>query len=99
MTLLKSVFVERVIKQVIELEMSLNNFSTRSKALENMLKESPRFNELSKMLDAFNTPQDSVTLSDSGGDVPKENLVDLTSKSVEELIDNNLKGGRDNEKI
>lgn len=89
MTLLKSVFIKHKIKQIIELEMSLNNFSTRNNALENMLKESPRFNELKNMLNAFNNPQKSATLSEPGDNTPKvkENFLDLSKKSVEELID------------
>jgi len=57
--------------------------------LENMLKESPRFNELKNMLNAFNNPQKSATLSESGDNTPKvkENFLDLSKKSVEELID------------
>lgn len=82
--------MEKKIKQIIELEMSLKNFSTRSVALESMLKESKRFNELKAMLDSFNNPQNSVTLSDSGDNTPKEKDIDflnLTKKSVEELIE------------
>ena len=86
-TQLKSVFIEHRIKKIIELEMSLNNFSGRSLALENLLKESPRYNELVKMMESFNNPQNSNPM-DSGDDTPKEkpDFVDLTKKSVEELI-------------
>lgn len=52
-TKLKSVFLSEEIKRIIELNLSLRNLTTRSESLENILKESPRFIELKKMLDQF----------------------------------------------
>ena len=95
---LKSVFIDAKIKKIIELHMSIEGFTTRSKALEDLLIDSPKYIRLTKKLELFNTSNDLVTLSESKEESPQkddsnksplfnsEDFLDLTNKSVDELL-------------
>ncbi|MGQ4876859.1 MAG: hypothetical protein ACP6IY_22565 [Promethearchaeia archaeon] len=109
-TLLKGLFVDKDVKKIVELNMSLLGFTSRNQALVNMLNESPRYNELVQTLKQISTPQNSHPI-DSGENIPstkpqeddfvsplfhsssdeglvdkKGDIIDLTKKSVGELL-------------
>jgi len=108
MSNLRSVFINKEIKKIIELHMSIGNFTTRSKALENLLSDSPKYNELKKKFELFNTPSSTTLLepgespqevSPANEKIPTynpEDFLDLTKKSVGDLLNS---GGETNEKI
>ena len=55
MTELKSVFLDKEVKKIIELHMNLSGFSTRNDALVDLLKDCDRYKELTNMLNNFKT--------------------------------------------
>jgi len=87
MTDKKPVFLETNVKKIIELNMNLKDFSTRNESLVDMLKESPRYFELGRMLGKFNTPEVTPIASGDSHTEPEGNI--LTDKEVEELLDVN----------
>lgn len=97
MTDLKPVFLSPIVKKVIEIHMGLMGFTSRNSALEDMLKESEKFNKLIEML-KIHTPEKSLPMDlkeksrqenkseDVCLDNPADDIVGLTEKKVEDLL-------------
>ncbi len=64
-TKLKPIFIKPSVKKVIELNASLKGITTRNDSLVDMLKESPRYNELIDMLKQFNTPKEESDINEN----------------------------------